>query len=128
MSIEQRQTYSKYLIWLGLFAWVPYIAMRALRMEVMVLPFLLVHLTGVLGGAYLQRTSNSERHTVSEREQFRKTLSTVLILLGVSVWGVYFGLEWITGVEREVMPFLIAHLSGVLSGAGIKVYNFISRK
>jgi hypothetical protein len=128
MSIEQRQTYSKYLIWLGLLAWIPYILMRALRLEVVVMPFLVVHLTGVLGGAFLQRASSGEQNTVSERERFRKTFSTVVILLGVSVWGVYFGLEWITGVEREVAPFLIAHLSGVLSGAGIKVYNFLSRK
>ncbi len=49
-------------------------------------------------------------------------------MIGVSVWGVYFGLEWITGIEREVTPFLITHLSFVLTGAGIKMYIFTSKK
>lgn len=128
MTSDQRAKYSKILIWLGFLAWLPYIVFRAFRIDIVILPFLAVHLVGVIGGSFLSRDPNQPAKPISSQEKFRKTFSTVLILLGVSMWGLYFGLELITGVEREVTPFLIAHLSGVLSGAGIKIYNFLSRK
>lgn len=127
MTLESRAKFGKYLVWLGLLAWVPYILARALQVELTVIPFLAAHLTGVLGGIWMRR--GGERPAApTKREKFLKQFSTILILLGVSAWAAYFGLEWITGVEREIKPFLIVHLSGVLSGAGIKVYNFLARQ
>lgn len=127
MISEKKQKLSNIFIWLGLLAWVPYIGLRIFKIDVIVIPFLAVHLTGVIGGVILRRQSGQSGESDSNSRKIRKKISTVLLILGISVWGVYFLLEWITGVEREVTPFLIAHLSGVLSGAGIKVYNFLTK-
>ena len=127
MTIEQKAKFSKMFFLLGLLAWFPYIFARAIQTDISFVPFLSVHLIGVVGGIIFRRQSQSDDNKPSEKKIFLRKLSTVLLLLGVSVWGVYFGLKAITGVEREVTPFLIAHLSGVVSGAGIKVYNFVSK-
>ena len=127
MTIEQRAKFSKMFFLLGLLAWFPYIFARAIQTDISFVPFLSVHLIGVIGGIIFRKQSQTEANKPSERKLFLRKLSTALLLLGVSVWAVYFGLKFITGVEREVAPFLIAHLSGVLSGAGIKVYNFFSK-
>ena len=128
MQIEQRAKYSNIFIWIGLLAWVPYIASRLLQFDISVIPFLVMHLIGVIGGIILRRQSSQSAAPLSKKTKQLKTISTVLLVVGVSVWGVYFGLEWLTGVEREVTPFLMAHLSGVLTGAGIKLYNFFTHK
>ena len=88
------------------------------------IPFLVVHLIGVVGGIYFRRQASEGAAPPPEHIKRLKKISTVLLITGVSVWAVYFGLEWITGVEREITPFLITHLSLVLSGAGIKIYIF----
>lgn len=46
----------------------------------------------------------------------RKIIGRILILLGVSMWIPYLTLEAL-GEEVSVMPFLVAHLSGVIPGA-----------
>jgi len=127
MTIEQKAKYSQMFFLLGLVAWFPYIFARAIQAEVSVIPFLGVHLIGVFGGIFFRQKSENNANKPSEKKLFLRRVSTILLLLGVSVWGVYFGLKFFTGIEREVTPFLIAHLSGVLSGAGIKVYNFFSK-
>jgi hypothetical protein len=128
MQIEQRAKYSNVFIWIGVLAWVPYIAARLIQIDISAIPFLAVHLIGVLGGILLRHQDPQNNAPLSKKTKRLKTISTVLLVLGVSVWGVYFGLEWLTGTEREVTPFLIAHLSGVLTGAGIKLYNFFNNK
>ena len=127
MTIEQKAKFSKMFFLLGLLAWFPYIFARAIQTEISFVPFLGVHLIGVFGGIFFRKQSEDNESKPSQRKLFLRQLSTILLLLGVSVWGVYFGLKFLTGVEREITPFLIAHLSGVVSGAGIKVYNFVSK-
>ena len=127
MTIEQKAKYSKMFFLLGLLAWFPYIFARAIQTDISFVPFLSVHLIGVFGGIFFRRGSESNGKKPSDKKLLLRRVSTILLLLGVSVWGVYFGLKFLTGVEREITPFLIAHLSGVLSGAGIKVYNFFSK-
>ena len=46
----------------------------------------------------------------------RKIIGRSLILLGVCMWVPFLVLE-ASGVEVSVMPFLAAHLSGVIPGA-----------
>jgi len=128
MSREQKAKYSNIFIWIGVLAWVPYIAARIAQIDISGIPFLIVHLIGVLGGIVLRRQAAEGAAPPSERIQRFKMISTVLLVIGVSVWAVYFGLEWITGLEREVTPFLITHLSFVLTGAGTKMYIFTSKK
>jgi hypothetical protein len=128
MTTEQKTKYSRILIILGVLAWLPYIIARLLKVDLSAIPFLILHLIGVLGGVLLRRNTEAGTNGEASRQIiFLKKFSTVILILGVSVWGVYFGLQWITGVSREVTPFLIAHLSGVLTGAAIKLYIFFSR-
>ena len=128
MTLEQKAKYSNILIWIGVLAWVPYIAARLVQIDLSGIPFLIVHLIGVLGGIILRRQALAGAAPPSEKIKRLKTISTILLVIGVSVWGVYFGLEWLTGIEREITPFLITHLSFVLTGAGIKIYIFTSRR
>ena len=124
MTIEQKVKYSNSFIWLAVLAWVPYIAARVMQIDWSGIPFLIVHIVGVSGGIYFRRQASEGAPPPSAKIKRLKTISTILLVAGVSVWAVYFGLEWITGVERVVTPFLITHLSLVLSGAGIKMYVF----
>jgi len=127
MTDQQKLRLSNLSIWLGVLAWVPFVGFRLFGYEVSLVPFLILHLVGVSGGLILRKLAAPDPGEAPRNRVILRRVSTVLLVLGVSVWGVYFGLKWGTGVEREVTPFLIAHLSGVLTGAGIKIYTFMSR-
>lgn len=54
-QISKRGKVAKGLIWMGVLAWVPYFFVKViLGGEVQILPFLVIHLTGVLGGGFLK--------------------------------------------------------------------------
>lgn len=126
-GLEQKAKASILLIWMGVLAWVPYVALRLLGRDISVLPFLIVHILCITGGILLRRQASAGAPPPTRQVQRLKTISTVLLVLGVSVWGVYFGVQWL-GVEvASVTPFLMAHLSGVLSGAAIKLFIFFSK-
>lgn len=127
MTIEQKEKFSNSFIWLAVLAWVPYIAARVMQIDWSGIPFLVVHIIGVTGGIYFRRQASEGAQPPSKQTIRLKTISTILLVTGVSVWAVYFGLEWITGVERVITPFLVTHLSMVLSGAGIKIYIFTQK-
>lgn len=128
MTIEKQTKLSNSFIWLGVIAWIPYIIARLMKIDLPGIPFLIVHLIGVSGGIYFRRQASANAAPPSESIQRLKKISTILLVTGVSVWGIYFGLQWITGVERVITPFLITHLTFVLSGAGIKLYTFTTKK
>ena len=128
MTLEQKAKFSNIFIWIGVLAWVPYIIARVMQIDIPGIPFLVAHLIGVLGGIILRRQASQNDAPPSPLIQRLKTISTILLVTGVSVWAVYFGLNWLTGVEREITPFLITHLTLVLSGAGIKIYIFTAKK
>ena len=50
-----------------------------------------------------------------------RALGTLLIWLGVLAWAPYFYLSRIVGQDIDVGPFLAVHLTGVLSGAALRV-------
>ena len=127
MTDNEKEKYSRAFIIIGVLAWLPFICGRLFNITLSAIPFLIIHLIGVTGGVLLRRDTDSNIEISPKRKRL-KNVSTALLVFGVSVWGVYFGLQWITGVEREITPFLIAHLSGVLSGAGIKLYTFFTKK
>ena len=127
LTIEQKTKYSNTFFWIAVFAWVPYILARLLKFDLPGWPFLIGHLVGVSGGIFFRRRASDGTPPPSKAVKRLKMISTILLVTGVSVWGVYFGVEWITGVERVITPFLITHLSLVLSGAGIKIYIFTSK-
>jgi hypothetical protein len=128
MALEQKAKLSSIFIWIGVLAWVPYLVLRILHKDFSVFPFLGTHIFFITGGIVLRRQASAGAAAPSQQVQRLKTVSTVLLVLGVSVWGVYFAVQWL-GVEvSSIKPFLAAHLTGVLSGAGIKLFIFFSRQ
>lgn len=127
MTLERKAKISNLLIWIGVLAWVPYLILRLMRKDFSVLPFLITHIICIIGGIVFRRQASAGASPPTQQTKRLKTISTVLLVLGVSVWGVYFSVQWL-GVEiSSITPFLAAHLTGVLSGAAIKLYIFFSR-
>lgn len=114
-------TWGTVLIYLGVAAWFPYFYLVGVDREVSVLPFLAAHLVGVFSGAWLRSRSVAAREPKPADHKLRWT-SRVLIYLGVLAWAPYFYLTRVLGVDAEIAPFLAAHLTGVLSGIGLRAY------
>ena len=127
MALEQKVKLSKVFIWIGVLAWVPYIVLQILQKEISVFPFLGTHIFFIVGGIVLRKQASEGKAPPTQKVQRLKTVSTVLLVLGVSVWGVYFLVQWLGVDVTSIKPFLAAHLSGVLSGAAIKLYIFFSK-
>jgi hypothetical protein len=113
-------TWGSILIYLGVLAWAPYFYLLSLGQDVSILPYLAAHLTGIFSGAWL-RSRGVPAKGKDENRGLRLT-SKVLIYLGVLAWAPYFYLTRVAGVDAVITPFLAAHLTGVLSGIGLRVY------
>jgi hypothetical protein len=60
----------------------------------------------------------------------KKTLGTLLLIAGVSAWGVFYGLRALTPLEPPFGVFLTWHLLGVIPGAilrGSKLLKLVQR-
>ena len=62
----KRQTLGKILIVLGVLMWLPYFALKLSGAEVSVMPFLILHLLGVIPGALLA-PSDTLYHRITRR-------------------------------------------------------------
>jgi len=123
MTAARRRTWGTILIWLGVFAWAPFLVLIASGEEVSIFPFLAAHLAGVLGGAWLRASADRMEglNQAQDRQgQRRRIASRVLIYLGVLAWAPYFYLERVVGQDVDIFPFLAAHLTGVLGGAALR--------
>lgn len=119
----RRRTWGTLLIWLGVFAWAPFLILLVNGQQVSIFPFLAAHLAGVLGGAWLRASADRMEglNQAQDRQgQRRKIASRVLIYLGVLAWAPYFYLERVIGQDVDIFPFLAAHLTGVLGGAALR--------
>lgn len=108
------------LIGLGVAAWVPYFVLLLNGADVSVLPFLGLHLAGVLSGAWL-RARAGRAMVASEPHKGRVLVGRILIYLGVLVWAPYYALTRGAGSEISIAPFLTAHLLGVLGGGALLI-------
>ena len=52
------------------------------------------------------------------------TLGTVLVVLGVAVWGVYAVVRWAMGLDVTGRQFLPYHLAGVIPGMILRRRKF----
>jgi hypothetical protein len=123
MTASNRRTWGTVLIWLGVFAWAPFLYLIANGQDVSIFPFLAAHLTGVLGGAWLRASADRMEgldKVADTRGRRRKLISRIMIYLGVLAWAPYFYLERIVGQDVEIFPFLAAHLTGVLGGVAVR--------
>jgi hypothetical protein len=108
---------STILIVLGISAWIPFFVLLALGRNGSIFPFLIAHLAGVLGGAWIRvQADKAEGVADNQHGRKRKIISSILIYLGVLAWAPYFYLKFVVGGPVEIAPFLTAHLTGVLSG------------
>ena len=107
----RRRTWGTLLIWLGVFAWAPFLILLVNGQQVSIFPFLAAHLAGVLGGAWLRASADRMEglNRAQDRQgQRRKIASRVLIYLGVLAWAPYFYLERVIGQDVDIFPFLAA--------------------
>lgn len=123
MSPENQQKLAYVLIGLGVAAWVPYFVRLIMGEVVSVLPFLGLHLAGVLSGAWLRGRAR-QAMALSQPVSRRVLLGRIMIYLGVLAWAPYFGLTRGSGIEVSMAPFLTAHLIGVLGGGAIVVSGY----
>lgn len=116
MQISREQI-GRMLVWLGVLTWVPYILLTIAGRSLPILPFLTVHLTGVIGGTKLRRSKISGSSEQSRSIMpLQRRISNALFLIGIITWGVYFLMKSYLREQVEIMPFLIIHLSGIFGG------------
>jgi len=124
MTPNNRRTVGTILIWLGVLVWAPFLASITSGQAVSIFPFLAAHLAGVLGGWWLRSSADrlegidAAKSTHGRR---RKIASRILIYLGVLAWAPYLYLTQVLGQETNITPFLAVHLTGVLSGAALRL-------
>lgn len=131
MSSESRRTVGTVLIWLGVLAWAPFLVAVAAKQSISIVPFLIAHLSGVLGGWWLRRSADQAEGIDRAGEAYgqrRKLASRILIYLGVLAWAPYIYLDRIVGQDLEIGPFLAVHLTGVLSGVVLRLSVAWSRR
>jgi hypothetical protein len=100
-------------------AWLPYFYLLSRGDDPPFLPFLAAHLTGVIAGGWLRAGAHIGTKPADNKLRW---LSRILVYLGVLAWAPYFYLTRVAGVETVITPFLAAHLTGVLSGFGLRLY------
>ncbi|HSG41703.1 MAG TPA: hypothetical protein VLA72_00985 [Anaerolineales bacterium] len=104
------------LVWLGVFAWAPYIFLRVTGQDTSPLWFLPIHLIGVVGGSRLRSYARKEMGISKTRKNLIRVTGHVMIWAGVSVWVPYFYMKLVMQESVSVMNYLPYHLTGVLGG------------
>jgi hypothetical protein len=116
------------LVWLGVFAWAPFIFLRAIGERPSFLVFLPFHLLGVIGGSRLRSVARKELSMLPPKKSILHMAGHVMILLGILVWVPYLYLKLGMGQPMEVMNFLPFHLIGVLGGVLLHLLSYIKRR
>ena len=112
-----RRVLGKTLTWLGILDWIPFILLTIGRNSPPILPFLAVHLMGILAGAWLKSTDSKEpKGKALAGRSPASRLGSVLIMIGIAVWLPYFAWMNSASVTVSLTPFLAIHLSAVIPG------------
>jgi hypothetical protein len=115
-------------VWLGVFAWAPFIFLRAIGERPSFLVFLGFHLLGVIGGSRLRSVARKELGMLPPKKSILHMAGHVMILLGILVWVPYLYLKLAMGQPIEAMNFLPFHLAGVLGGVLLHLLNYILQR
>lgn len=113
------------LIWIGVFAWVPFIFLRVVGEKPPFFLFLPFHLLGVVGGSRLRAAARKELNISPPKKSALLLAGHIMILLGILVWTPYLYLKLIVGQPVDVMAYLPYHLIGVLGGVFLHVLNYV---
>jgi len=116
------------LIWIGVLTWLPFIVMRANGIFPSIFWFLPFHLAGVIGGSRLRRSARREMGEDIPPKNVFRTIGHSLILLGISVWGIYFYMKITLGHTVDIGDFLPFHLTGIFSGIGFLGFGYLNKK
>ena len=85
--MPDRRRLGTVLLWLGVLAWLPFIYFLATGQNPSIYPFLVVHLTGVVGGTRL-RALDREANATQKRHK-RQVVGRIFIFVGVLAWMPY---------------------------------------
>ena len=55
-------------------------------------------------------------------------VGTVFLFIGVIAWFPYMYFKYVLGIETNVTPYLLMHLSGVIPGAILRRYSRVKQK
>lgn len=106
------------LIWMGVFAWIPYIVLITNDVKTSIFPYLIFHLACSIGGGKLHGPSSEAELAVGKK---RRKASKILIYLGVMAWIPYIYLDDVVGADVSITPYLIMHLTGIFSGIFVRL-------
>lgn len=115
---------SRALIGVGVAAWLPYLILLARGAHPSLLPYLALHLLFIFLGVRLKRDPGKARRTRTPLA----VAGTVLVVLGVLVWLPYLYSKYVLHAARAIAPYLILHLSGVLTGGFLRLSASSPRK
>jgi hypothetical protein len=124
-SVLIRYRLGTILLWLGVFAWAPFIFLRAIGEKPSFLLFLPFHLIGVIGGSRLRSLASRELGMAPAKKNGMHIAGHILIVLGILVWAPYLYLKLVQGQPVEVMDFLPFHLTGVLGGVLLHLISYL---
>ena len=120
-----RYRWGTLLVWLGVFAWLPFIFLHAVGEKPPFLLFLPFHLIGVVGGSRLRALARKELGMEPPRKSPLSIAGHILIFLGIFAWVPYLYLKLVMGQPVEVMSYLPFHLIGVLGGVFLHVLSYV---
>ncbi|HUE97996.1 MAG TPA: hypothetical protein VMN99_02010 [Anaerolineales bacterium] len=124
-NVMLRYRLGSILIWLGVFAWAPFIFLRAIGEKPSFLLFLPFHLIGVVGGSRLRSIARKELGMLPRKKKFLHTAVHGMILLGILVWVPYLYSKFVGAQPVEVMDYLPFHLTGVLGGVFLHILSYM---
>jgi hypothetical protein len=116
------------LVWLGVFAWAPFIFLRAIGERPSFLVFLPIHLLGVIGGSRLRSVAQKELGLAAPKKSLLHIAGHLMILIGILVWAPYLYLKLVLEQPVEAMNFLPFHLIGVLGGVLLHLLSYIKQR
>ena len=113
------------LIWLGVLTWAPFIVLRFAGDRPSLFWYLPFHLAGVIGGSRLRAYARREMGMLLPQKNRLQMLGHGLVFAGILVWAPYFYMKFVAQQPVEAMDYLPYHLTGVLSGIGLLMLNYL---
>lgn len=120
-----RYRFGNVLIWLGVLTWLPFIVLRFAGEKPSLFWYLPFHLLGVIGGSRLRAYARREMGMPLPQKSRLQMLGHGLVFAGILVWSPYFYMKFVAQQPVDAMDYLPYHLTGVLSGIGLLMLNYL---
>lgn len=113
---QARDRLGVFLIWVGVFAWLPFIVLRIAGAGTSFLWFLPFHVLGVVGGSRLRAAARREMGIGLPKKNWFYLAGHSLVILGILAWLPYVYARLIARQAVEAADYLPFHLAGVVGG------------